>query len=85
MSNKGSIRRSVEAALKATGLPYEIRQGSRHKKVILAGKFIGVLCTIPGKRRDDKQIQAAIRQRLRELNINADTNGTVCRTGRAEI
>lgn len=64
------IERSVREALKETGLPFDIvtATGMSHKQIYLAGKKIGVLCLNGGKRRDDKQIKAKIRQRLKELN-----------------
>ena len=63
----GTVNREIEAALKATGLPYEIKIGGKHKKVYLAGRFIPSICMSPGPRRDAKQVIAAIKRRLREL------------------
>ena len=67
---RNKIERAVKEALKNTGLPYEIitASGMSHKQVYLAGKKIGVLCLTDQPRRDDKQIMAKIRQRVKELN-----------------
>lgn len=70
MSCTSKTERIVIEALKATGHPFEIARGSKHNKVILAGKQIGVL-TIggnSGRGRDHKQMICAIKRRLRELN-----------------
>lgn len=62
-----AVNREIEAALIATGLPYEIKHGGKHLKVYLAGAFILSLCRKPGPRRDSKQAIAAIKRRVREL------------------
>lgn len=62
-----AVNRAIEAALRKTGLPYEIKNGSKHKKVFLAGKFILAICHSPGRGRDAKHAEAAIAKRLREL------------------
>jgi hypothetical protein len=33
----------VRAALEATGLPWIVKIGGRHRKVILAGRMVGIL------------------------------------------
>lgn len=76
MSRNSHIEKEVRAALAATGLPYEITNGSRHRKVYLAGKFIAALCHNPGRGRDSKQAIRAIRQRVKELE---------CRTAEALV
>lgn len=64
----GKIERGVRKALDATGLPWEIHvSGSMHKQIYLAGRKIGVICLEDQKRKDDKQIMAKIRGRIREL------------------
>lgn len=64
---RNPINREIESALKATGLPYEIKNGGKHNKVYLAGKFILSICKEPGPRRDAKQAMSAIKRRVREI------------------
>jgi hypothetical protein len=33
----------IERALTDTGLPYEIKAGSKHQKIMLDGRFVGIL------------------------------------------
>lgn len=70
MSRNAHIEKEVRAALAATGLPYEIKTGSRHRKVYLAGRFIVALCMTPGRGRDSKQAIAAIKRRVREIECS---------------
>lgn len=44
------LNRPVEAALRATGLPWEIIQGTKHYRVMLAGRQVCVL-SMGGKAR----------------------------------
>lgn len=37
------INGAVRDALEATGLPYELVNGSRHIKIVLAGRLAGIL------------------------------------------
>lgn len=37
------LNKIIEAELQATGLPWEAERGSRHIKLRLAGKFVGIL------------------------------------------
>ena len=79
MSCTSKAERAIIAALKATGLPYEIKEGGKHEKIYLAGKFIGVMSNAgkfigvmsnagnSGRGRDEKGILCAIKRRLREL------------------
>lgn len=64
------INREVHEALRATGMPFEMKEGGQHIKVYLAGKFIGVLCMNPVPRRDAKGMLSQIRQRMKELRCN---------------
>ena len=62
---------TIELALTLTGLPWEISQGSRHHKIKLAGRLVGIA---PLNRRDAgpralKNILAQIRRAARELNL----------------
>ena len=69
MSCTSKTERAIISALKATGLPYEIKEGGKHEKIYLAGKFIGVMSNAgnSGRGRDEKGILCAIKRRLREL------------------
>lgn len=78
-NNKRKIEVEVRAALEATGLPWEIKDGGKHQKVYLAGKFIVSLCRCPGERRDAKHALAKIRSRMRELQHAPDTGRPVQR------
>lgn len=33
----------IAKALEATGLPWEIREGTKHRKIIIAGRFVTTL------------------------------------------
>ena len=70
---KSSNLRHVERCLKATGLPWEIVQGSKHMKIILAGKFIGVLSNAGngGRGRSTSDAECAIKRRLKELKCSS--------------
>jgi hypothetical protein len=37
------IPKEVEQALEETGLPWEIEEGSRHRKIKVAGRLVGIL------------------------------------------
>jgi len=37
------IPKQIERALEATGLPYRIEKGTIHRKIIVGGKFVGIL------------------------------------------
>lgn len=37
------IPRPIQRALEATGLPWEVTMGGRHRKVMLAGRFVAIL------------------------------------------
>lgn len=38
-----SIDPAIKKALDETGLPYEIERGSKHRKIRLAGRLVGIL------------------------------------------
>lgn len=65
--------RRIRDVLCTTGLPWEIKQGGRHKKIFLAGKMIGVICTNGnGSRgRDTDQIERAIAARVKEVQCGS--------------
>lgn len=65
-----NIRKEVIAALKDTGLPYEVVSGGHHEKVYLAGAFVTVLCREPGRGRDSKQAIARIKVAVREFHAH---------------
>lgn len=54
--------RTIQRALEATGLPHEIRKGSRHQMVYLCGIMIGVFSHGPSKAHDESNIVLKIRQ-----------------------
>lgn len=64
----------VKRALDRTGLPWEIKRGSRHKKIVLAGILIGILplkrstSDVPG--RSTLNTVAAIRRAARTIKEN---------------
>jgi len=49
--------------MKATGRPYEIKQGSRHKHIYFDGVFIGVLSNYENGQ-DTKNLEAKVRRVL---------------------
>lgn len=67
--------RRIKDALCRTGLPWEIKQGSRHKKIFLADKMIGVVCTNgnASRGRDTDQIERAIAARVKEVKCRAES------------
>jgi len=59
----------IRDALDDSGLPYDLAAGSRHIKMTLGGKFIGVLSyTSRQGTRDIKNTIARIRKAAKELN-----------------
>lgn len=67
MSEARRIKLEVEAALKATGLPWRIEQGGKHQKVILNERLIGVMSNSYSGRcnANAKMILAAIKRAMR--------------------
>jgi hypothetical protein len=37
------VPKEIQEALDATGLPWEVISGSRHFKIVLAGRMVGIL------------------------------------------
>lgn len=59
---------AVRDALDATGLPWELRRGKRHQKIILDGRFVGILphdCAPTGHQRALKATLTQIRRAAR--------------------
>lgn len=61
------VTREATRILKATGHDYDIVDGGKHLKVILAGKFIGVLAKCGKRGRDTVMLETQIKRRLKEL------------------
>lgn len=64
------VTRDALRILKETGLDYDIQDGGRHLKVILAGKFIGVLSKCGKRGRDTVMLQNQIKRRVREVQCS---------------
>lgn len=69
---KSKNLRHIERCLAATGLPWSIENGGKHKKIILAGKFIAVMtqCGNAGRGRDTLQHELAIQKRVKEVKCS---------------
>ena len=52
----------VRDALEATGLPYELRMGSRHIKIVVDGRLVGILPTKDTGDRRSRAIKNTIAQ-----------------------
>lgn len=52
---------AITEALQATGKPWEITQGGQHLKILVAGRFVGIL---PGNGRDagDRSLKNVVSQ-----------------------
>ena len=59
----------VEDELKRSGRPYEIRRGSRHHKLFVAGRMTAILPygSGSGDPRGDLNVRASVRRVLREI------------------
>lgn len=66
MKCKSKTEREIEDALRATGLPFEIRNGKKHKKVFLAGKLISVF-SHGNSARDTDRLMSNFRADLRRI------------------
>lgn len=56
------IRREVESLLRATGKPWRIEEGTRHRKVFINEQFVGVFSRTKEHRKDTDQIAKLIRK-----------------------
>lgn len=66
--NRNKFIRECEAVLNRTGKPFEIVEKRKHYQIVFVGAVIITVSTDNGQReRDTKQLQSAIRRRLREL------------------
>lgn len=72
MTNPRVILDEVKAVLAACGRPYELEHGTKHIKVKIDGKMIGVLCRFPGRGRDSKHVIGQIRTYLKRNPVHVD-------------
>lgn len=67
----GKAERQMRADLEATGLPYTIETGSRHRKIKILGHLVGILpmkgVDNRGDRRAYLNVRAQIRRKVKEL------------------
>jgi hypothetical protein len=63
------VERELREYLSTLPWPWSIEPGTKHRRVVLAGKSIGVICTAHSKHheKDGKQIMSAVKRRIREL------------------
>lgn len=50
-------------------VPWRIDAGSKHNRLIVAEKQVGVLCHTRDPNKDAKQLISAVKRRLRELEV----------------
>ncbi len=75
MSSRGNmsnpVLRELKKLLDSIGLPWSIEQGGKHKKIIMAGEFIGVvpMGRYSGNRRGAMNIEMMIRRKAKEHGV----------------
>lgn len=71
-----SLQRDVKQILNSTGLSYEIRAGSKHYQIFLAGKRIAVISMSRSTNgcAPYASVKRGIKWRLRELGLNYKDN-----------
>lgn len=65
------INGTIKNELDSTGLPYELKMGGRHIKIVLAGRMVGILPKVDGKDAHSRAIKntiAQIRRAQKEIN-----------------
>lgn len=62
----------IKALLDKTGLPWHFENATRHYQIYLAGRRIAVMSKDAATGRDSRQLQSAIRRRMRELSAGED-------------
>lgn len=66
--SRSNFMKQLEAELESCGLPYEIRNGGKHRKLFIAGRMVNVLPHSPhDKGSVTKNLVAHVRRSIRQL------------------
>lgn len=76
------LRKKITELLDATGLPWELKRGKKHIRVLLDGVQISVCSCDTHTGRDHRQVQAAINRHMRELRAEPNNQRPVSRAGK---